>query len=435
MKNFSNTEILVNIKNNELSFSNNNDSFNSFEFYSQKNNILKKKRTRIYSGKNIYSKMNKIQKSQNITNKKLDLLISLFKSKLLGEYDYNISHYDLFIKSNINANINNSEIIKKKNIEFNIKDEFGPISSFKKELSSISSSSNNVYRKRIHRAYDNKLNNRKDFKYNSNVKGIINDYLSLNKSEKNNNGDYEKKNINNNDYEDFGNNEDFDNKINNEELDIKSKLRSGDQITIKNMKIFEENNNINSLLLNNTNKSFKNEINLNKYKFEEYNNNSNEIKINNINKIINDININDLNSMNIINNEIKDTNNYEKNDPQYDLGPSMKNIQHDKNIKDENNIVENEKIENININQEINKIENNGNNINNIKNEDEKDSERKLDSSQSDSMSIKSNSSPKKSNQGSSRKIRGFNFRNKIKIKNYNGNKFEPSSSNNNQKK
>ena len=87
MKNFSNTKIIFNIKNNELSYSNNNDSFNSFEFHSQKNNILKKKRTRIYSGKNIYSKMNKIQKVQNITNKKFELLITLFKSKLLGEYD------------------------------------------------------------------------------------------------------------------------------------------------------------------------------------------------------------------------------------------------------------------------------------------------------------------------------------------------------------
>ena len=43
--------------------------------------------------------------------------------------------------------------------------------------------------------------------------------------------------------------------------------------------------------------------------------------------------------------------------------------------------------------------------------------------------SSSSNSASKKSNKSSARKIRGFNFRNKINIKKYNGNKFENNSS------
>ena len=425
MKNILNSEKLVNIENNEHTFSNNNDSFYSFDFYPSNHKNLKRKRTRIYSGKNIYNKINKIQKNQNNTNEKLDILISIFKSKLLGINNYNISHYDLCIKSNINTNINNNEIQNKEDNDFNIKDDFGLISSIKKEPNSSSSSNNNLYIKKKHKIYDSNLNNKKDPNKTSNLKDIINDFLYENKDEKENNDDNGKNNIVNNGNEDIEKNEDLNSNINNEECDIKNKMKNDDQIIIKNVKTFGENNNIN-LLLNNANKSFKNEINLNKYKFEVKNNNLNEIIDNGFN-LINEIN-NEKN--NIVNNENKnESNNLELAMPNFLL--------HQNKIEENEDKKENEDIENININQEINKIESNEKNIKNIRNEDEKDVERKLDNSQSDSISVKSvsNSSPKKSNQGSSRKIRGFNFRNKIKMKNYNGNKFAPSSSNNNQKK
>ena len=121
-------------------------------------------------------------------------------------------------------------------------------------------------------------------------------------------------------------------------------------------------------MLNNENKIFKNEINLNKYKFEandiKYNNNGNE-------------------------NEIKDNN----------------------VIKESNKNANKEEIEenigNININEKINKKGDNGGGTNV---EEEKEIEARLDISQSDRMSVNSlgtNSSGKESNHSSSRKIRG----------------------------
>ena len=65
--------------------------------------------------------------------------------------------------------------------------------------------------------------------------------------------------------------------------------------------------------------------------------------------------------------------------------------------------------------------------------EDEKESEKKMNISKSDTMSIKSmesNSSAKKSHQKSNRKIRGFNFKNHINVKQYFGN--ETTNPNNN---
>ena len=55
-----------------------------------------------------------------------------------------------------------------------------------------------------------------------------------------------------------------------------------------------------------------------------------------------------------------------------------------------------------------------------------------MDNSECDSISVKSsssNSSSKKSNRSSAKKIRGFNFRNKINIKKYSGTKSENDSS------
>ena len=101
-------------------------------------------------------------------------------------------------------------------------------------------------------------------------------------------------------------------------------------------------------------------------------------------------------------------------------------------MNNNNNIIGNDDLENININQEIDNKEI-YENKNNINNENDKEYERKLDNSQSDTISVKSlasNTSAKKSNQSSSRKIRGFNFRNNIKIKKYNGSKYDSSTYN-----
>ena len=86
------------------------------------------------------------------------------------------------------------------------------------------------------------------------------------------------------------------------------------------------------------------------------------------------------------------------------------------------NNLESDKLENININEEINNKENNENNLNT-------EESKRLDNSESDLISINSNSSAKKSNKSTSKKIRGFNFRNKINMKKYKGNKSERSSS------
>ena len=78
-----------------------------------------------------------------------------------------------------------------------------------------------------------------------------------------------------------------------------------------------------------------------------------------------------------------------------------------------------------NINEEINNKENNEKNLN-------IEESQKIENSQNDSISINSNSSnssAKKSNKSTSKKIRGFNFRNKINMKKYKGNKSERSSS------
>jgi hypothetical protein len=394
MTNISNSEKITDIKNNDLSSSiNNNDSFYSLEL-PKNHKILNRKHSRLYSGRNIYRKISKIQKSQKNANIKLDILLSIIKSKLLGEYDYNISHYELSFQKTNNVNDVQKEIKEKEDNDFNIKDDFSPIESIKKDPIS---SSNNEYKK--------KSNNIKNNNSIGNLKDIINDFILENKNGKNNSdfNDNENKDNNmiNNGNENPEINEDINNNMIPDDYNIKQKIKKEDKTHHKNLRTFGEINsiNINSLL----DYSFKNELNLNKYKFE-----ANDINNNNIS------NGNEINDSNKIN-EIK-TNG-------------------DKKEVEENVIIDNERIGNININEEINKK---GENDGGVNADEEKEIENKLDISQSDKMSVNSlatNSSGKKSNHSSSRKIRGFNFRNKIEIKKYSQNKFTPSSSNNNYQK
>ena len=174
--------------------------------------------------------------------------------------------------------------------------------------------------------------------------------------------------------------------VNPDDYNNKPQIKKEDKTNLKNVRTFWDINNINiNSLLNNENKIFKNEINLNKYKFE-----ANDIKYNN------DGNENEIKDNNVIKESNKNAN---------------------KEEIEENIIFDKENIGNININEEINKKGDNGGGTNV---EEEKEIEARLDISQSDRMSVNSlgiNSSGKKSNHSSSRKIRGFNFRNKIEIK------------------
>ena len=119
MTNISNSEKITDIKNNDLSSSiNNNDSFYSLEL-PKNHKFINRKHSRLYSGRNLYRKISKIQKSQYNANIKLDILLSIIKSKLLGEYDYNISHYELSFYSTSNINDAQKENKEKEDNDFN----------------------------------------------------------------------------------------------------------------------------------------------------------------------------------------------------------------------------------------------------------------------------------------------------------------------------
>ena len=411
MKNYS---IIKKNINEITSSTNKDDSFYSFQSYPRNYKFIHRQKNGIYIGNKIFHKINKIQKNQINTNKKLDLILSIIKIKLLSEYDYNISHYGFSIYKQNKSNILN-EIKTKEDNDLNIKDDFGVIASIKKEPYNPS---NNLYKIKLQKIYDNK-NNNTSIENNGNLSQIINDFLNENKNEKNNNGENGNNNINNGN--DYANNIEnningFNNNINinNENFDIKKEIKKNIIIKNSNDKLFDDfNNNINSLL-NNLNKPFKKDIDLNKYKFELNENNN----INNNGDGINDI----------LNVEKKDIVNKSDKMELRDLI----------NIKEKNsNMIEKDNFQNININEEKMNMDNNINKI--LKNENEKELEKRFDNSQSDNISVKSNqstSSAKKSNQSSSRKIRGFNFKNNIKMKKYNANKFNSiSSPNNNQKK
>jgi hypothetical protein len=320
MKNLSKTGKFFNVNKNEESFSsNNNYSFYSTEFNLPNNNIImNKKRSRIYSRKNMFYKMNKIRKSQNNTNKKLDIIISIIKSKLLGEYDYTVSHYGLCIQStnkqnNIIQNIDNS---KKEDNDFNINDDdFDFIQAMKK---SPYTAPTNIYKKRVQKIHNS-------FNTSSNFKQIINDFLYQNKNDKSN-GEENNDLIINNGIEIDENNNGINNDINtrkstNEEYNVKEIIKNDNKNIFNNVKTFSEINNMNSLIYN-LNKSLKNDLDLNKYKFEAN-------SVTNGNNASNDINNN-------INNNPKNDNNlliYNINDINNNNGNKMKKKKKTKKIK------------------------------------------------------------------------------------------------------
>ena len=352
MKNHSNSEKHFNFRNKYIFSSVNENNFYSLDLQTSHQKIINKKRNRDENKSTIIEKINKLESNQNLTNNKLDIILSILTSKLLGKNEFQISHYDLCLIPKNKKEKEKEEMEIKEDNDVNINDEFE-----EEHIYQINKkphfNSNNLDRKNlINEIFDKSTNINNISSGNGNLKEMINDFLYQKKKKKTineNNTQNNEKNILENDIED--NNKNIENEnINDEEKD----------------KIKDEKNIKNNLIMNPEKKS----LDLNKYKFES---------------------------------DIVDK-------------------------EEEKQISEKDKLENININEEINNKENNENNL--ITEES-----KKFENSQCDSVSVNSNSSnssAKKSNKSSAKKIRGFNFRNKINIKKYNGNKSERSSSQNN---
>jgi hypothetical protein len=396
MKNHSNSEKHFNFRNKYIFSSVNENNFYSLDLQTSHQKIINKKRNRDENKSTIIEKINKLESNQNLTNNKLDIILSILTSKLLGKNEFQISHYDLCLIPKNKKEKEKEEMEIKEDNDVNINDEFE-----EEHIYQINKkphfNSNNLDRKNlINEIFDKSTNINNISSGNGNLKEMINDFLYQNQNEKTineNNTQNNEKNILENDIE--HNNKNIENEnINDEEKD----------------KIKDEKNIKNNLIINPEKKS----LDLNKYKFESdiVDKNDKDVVNDNIETII-DNGINNINE--IINKENNNINsNFQKKQKE--------------DLEEEKQISEKDKLENININEEINNKENNENNL--ITEES-----KKFENSQCDSVSVNSNSlnsSAKKSNKSSAKKIRGFNFRNKINIKKYNGNKSERSSSQNN---
>ena len=394
MKKHSNSEKHYNLRNKYIFSSIEENNFNSLDLQTNKQKIINKKRNREENRQTLIEKINKLELNQNLTNNKLDVILSILSSKLLGKNEYKISHYDLcLIQKNQKENIKEKEEMEiKEDNDVNINDELEEehIYQINKEPHF---NSNNLDKKNLfNEIFNNNINVNNTSSGNDNLKEMINDFL-YQKTMNENNIQNNEENILENKSED--NNKNIENEnINNEEKN----------------KINDEKNINNNLIIKPENKS----LDLNKYKFESdiMEKGDKDVVNDNIEAII-DNGINNINE--IINKENNNINsNFQKNQKE--------------ESEDDKQISEKDKLENININEEINNKENNENNLN-------IEESKKLENSQCDSVSVNSNysnSSAKKSNKSSAKKIRGFNFRNKINIKKYNGNKSDRSSSQNN---
>ena len=206
MKNHSNSEKLLNLKNKCMFYTLDENSFYSLDLNSPNKKIINKKRKRENNQSNIYDKINKLELNQHKANDKLDLILSILKSKLLGKNDFEITHYD-FCLININQkeeykDIENNENeldeadIKEEN-DINVNDEFEHISQIKK---GPHFNSNNLNRENL---FNEDNNNNKNINIistgNENLTEMINDFLNQNKNEKNDEQNDNKNNISQND--------------------------------------------------------------------------------------------------------------------------------------------------------------------------------------------------------------------------------------------
>ena len=352
MKNHSNSEKLINIKNNKIFTSLTDNSFYSLDLEFSNKKIMNKKRNRDKT-KFLIDKINTIELNQNLANNKLDIIISLLKSKLLGKNDFEIFHYDLCLIQNKKKEEQKEKINKKEEIDIkedndiNINDEFEfeRISKIKK----THFNRNNLDRKMLFDENNNKnVNNISSG--NDNLKEMINDFLNQNHDEKIINEKKEENIEKNKSHNEKENNDNNTNNIKeNTNENINNKTEDKHEIKDENIVINKENH----LIINNDNKSLMNNIDLNKYKIEtnEENKEEKEEMNNNIDKII-DFGINNINE--IINKENNNINSNFLKMKKEDLQEDIKNSDKDK-------------LENININKEINNMEKNENNLNNSK--------------------------------------------------------------------
>ena len=396
----SNSEKYLSLKKIYMLSSYNEKYFKSLELKPSNAKIMKKKKINLVNEAEIIEKINNLESNQNLTNNKLDLILSILTCKLLGKNDFKISHYDLCLIKQNNKKIKN----KKKEIE--IKDDADIYIDDELEEEHISKinyephfNSNNLDSKILLNEKGNKSININNISSgNDNLKEMINDFLNQNE-----------KNINENIEQ---NNE--ENIKDNEKLNKPEKLENENvnNINIDNEK--EYMNKEEKIINSKVKKCSKiNSIDLNKYKIETDIINKDEVDNCNVMKENIETKIN--NSVDNINDIINKENN--------NINSNFKKEKEKNN--ESNNNSEKDKLENININEEINNKENNEKNLN-------IEESQKIENSQNDSISINSNSSnssAKKSNKSTSKKIRGFNFRNKINMKKYKGNKSERSSS------
>jgi len=396
MKNHSNSEKHFNLRNKYIFSAIKENNFYSLDLKSSNSKTINKKRNRDENKITIIEKINNLEMNQNIANNKLDLILSILTSKLLGKKEFKISHYDLCLIQRKKKEKEKEEMEIKTDEDININDEFEEehISQINRESHF---NSNNIGDKKnlIHEIFNKKENINNISSGNDNLKEMINDFLYQNQNENTmNESNANKNNENLLDNKSVESNKNIENINSNEIKYVEKNIKMKNEIN-KNSAINSENKSKDFNIYKHENeiisKDDKNEMNENIQTIIDNG-------INNINEIINKEN-NNINS------------NFQK----------MKK----EDLEEERNILEKDKLENININEEMNNKENNENNL--ITEES-----KKLDNSQCDLTSVNSNSSnssAKKSNKSSSKKIRGFNFRNKINIKKYKINKSERNSS------
>jgi hypothetical protein len=126
MKKHSNSEKHYNLRNKYIFSSIEENNFNSLDLQTNKQKIINKKRNRDENRQTLIEKINKLELNQNLTNNKLDVILSILSSKLLGKNDYKISHYDLcLIQKNQKESVKEKEEMEiKEDNDVNINDEF-----------------------------------------------------------------------------------------------------------------------------------------------------------------------------------------------------------------------------------------------------------------------------------------------------------------------
>jgi hypothetical protein len=229
MKKHSSSEKHYNLRNKYIFSSIEENNFNSLDLQTNKQKIINKKRNREENRQTLIEKINKLELNQNLANNKLDVILSILSSKLLGKNDYKISHYDLcLIQKNQKENIKEKEEMEiKEDNDVNINDELEEehIYQINKEPHF---NSNNLDKKNLfNEIFNNNINVNNTSSGNDNLKEMINDFLYQNQNEKTineNNTQNNEKNILENDIEDNNKN------IENENINDKEKDKIKDEI-------------------------------------------------------------------------------------------------------------------------------------------------------------------------------------------------------------